>query len=63
MNQSRAAFMAGAASFLSAYADAFEADVGGDRSPGLRNPPAGDHAAGRRVNLRIDGDCRRPRVG
>ncbi|MFI2207687.1 hypothetical protein ACH47Z_45005 [Streptomyces sp. NPDC020192] len=36
VNQSRAAFMAGAAAFLAAYADAFEAEVGEDRYPGLR---------------------------
>jgi hypothetical protein len=35
VNQSRAAFMAGAAAFLAAYADAFEAEVGEDRYPGL----------------------------
>ncbi|OAL12613.1 hypothetical protein A4V12_24595 [Streptomyces noursei] len=38
VNQSRAAFMAGAAVFLAGYADAFEAEVGEDRYPGL---PAG----------------------
>ncbi|WP_404195928.1 hypothetical protein [Streptomyces tauricus] len=38
VNQARAAFMAGAASFLAAYTDAFEAEVGEDRYPG---PPAG----------------------
>ncbi|WP_207924667.1 hypothetical protein [Streptomyces aquilus] len=40
LNQSRAAFMAGAASFLAAYADAFEAEVGEDRYPGLSDSPA-----------------------
>lgn len=35
VNQSRAAFMAGAATFLAGYADAFEAEVGEDRYPGL----------------------------
>ncbi|NEB77578.1 hypothetical protein G3I40_20515 [Streptomyces sp. SID14478] len=35
VNQSRAAFMAGAASFLAAYTDAFEAEVGEDRYPAL----------------------------
>ncbi|MGW0886197.1 hypothetical protein [Streptomyces sp. NPDC002671] len=35
VNQSRAAFMAGAAAFLAGYADAFEAEVGEDRYPGL----------------------------
>lgn len=41
VNQSRAAFMAGAASFLSAYADAFEEEVGEDRYPGFTDAPAG----------------------
>ncbi|MFJ8140836.1 hypothetical protein [Streptomyces sp. NPDC096013] len=35
VNQSRAAFMAGAAAFLAAYADTFEAEIGEDRYPGL----------------------------
>ncbi|MFE0699671.1 hypothetical protein [Streptomyces sp. NPDC058872] len=35
VNQSRAAFMAGAAAFLAGYADVFEAEVGEDRYPGL----------------------------
>ncbi|MGW6007937.1 hypothetical protein [Streptomyces sp. NPDC055210] len=35
VNQSRAAFMAGAASFLAAYTEAFEAEVGEDRYPNL----------------------------
>ncbi|WP_405827295.1 MULTISPECIES: hypothetical protein [unclassified Streptomyces] len=35
VNQSRAAFMAGAATFLAGYADAFEAELGEDRYPGL----------------------------
>ncbi|MBT1188212.1 hypothetical protein HET69_30610 [Streptomyces sp. CJ_13] len=35
VNQSRAAFMAGAATFLAGYADTFEAEVGEDRYPGL----------------------------
>ncbi|PSM45340.1 hypothetical protein C6Y14_00340 [Streptomyces dioscori] len=35
VNQSRAAFMAGVASFLAAYTEAFEAEVGEDRYPGL----------------------------
>ncbi|MGW2113230.1 hypothetical protein [Streptomyces sp. NPDC001948] len=35
VNQSRAAFMAGAAAFLAAYTDEFEAEVGEDRYPGL----------------------------
>ncbi|MFD6292191.1 hypothetical protein [Streptomyces sp. NPDC060205] len=34
VNQSRAAFMAGAASFLAAYTETFEAEVGEDRYPG-----------------------------
>lgn len=41
VNQSRAAFMAGAVSFLSAYADAFETEVGEDPYPGLNDGPAG----------------------
>ncbi|MER6431676.1 hypothetical protein ABT272_28705 [Streptomyces sp900105245] len=40
VNQSRAAFMAGAASFLAAYTDAFEAEIGEDRYPGLPDQPA-----------------------
>ncbi|MFJ3763041.1 hypothetical protein [Streptomyces sp. NPDC090080] len=35
VNQSRAAFMAGAAAFLAAYAEEFEAEVGEDRYPGF----------------------------
>ncbi|MGW9210959.1 hypothetical protein ACWGR4_28720 [Embleya sp. NPDC055664] len=35
VNESRAAFMAGAATFLAAYADRFEAEFGEDRYPGL----------------------------
>ncbi|MEV7559210.1 hypothetical protein ACGFYY_16255 [Streptomyces sp. NPDC048331] len=35
VNESRAAFMAGAAAFLAAYADEFEAELGEDRYPGL----------------------------
>ncbi|MFD8078260.1 hypothetical protein ACFV3E_37050 [Streptomyces sp. NPDC059718] len=35
VNQSRAAFMAGAAAFLAAYTEKFEAEVGEDRYPGL----------------------------
>lgn len=34
VNDSRAAFMAGARSFLAAYADAFEDEFGEDRYPG-----------------------------
>ncbi|MFJ2218188.1 hypothetical protein ACIQVO_38310 [Streptomyces sp. NPDC101062] len=40
VNQSRAAFMAGATSFLTAYTEAFEAEVGEDRYPGLPDTPA-----------------------
>ncbi|MFG2306243.1 hypothetical protein [Actinacidiphila glaucinigra] len=40
VNQSRAAFMAGAASFLAAYADVFDGEVGEDRYPGLTDKPA-----------------------
>ncbi|MGV9887221.1 hypothetical protein [Streptomyces sp. NPDC003395] len=40
VNQARAAFMAGAASFLAAYTDAFDAEVGEDRYPGLTDTPA-----------------------
>ncbi|MFF9899109.1 hypothetical protein [Streptomyces longispororuber] len=40
VNQSRAAFMASAASFLASYADEFEAEVGEDRYPGLPGKPA-----------------------
>ncbi|MFF0465717.1 hypothetical protein [Streptomyces mexicanus] len=40
VNQARAAFMAGAASFLAAYTDAFDAEVGEDRYPGLPDTPA-----------------------
>ncbi|MET9083218.1 hypothetical protein ABZX77_15200 [Streptomyces sp. NPDC004237] len=40
VNQSRAAFMAGAASFLAAYTDVFDAEVGEDRYPGLPETPA-----------------------
>ncbi|MEU8892909.1 hypothetical protein [Streptomyces sp. NPDC048442] len=35
VNQSRAAFMAGAATFLAEYTDAFEAELGEDRYPNL----------------------------
>ncbi|MFJ9908909.1 hypothetical protein ACIRVK_39760 [Streptomyces sp. NPDC101152] len=38
VNQSRAAFMTGAAAFLAGYTEQFEAEVGEDRYPGL---PAG----------------------
>ncbi|MBT2408927.1 MULTISPECIES: hypothetical protein [unclassified Streptomyces] len=38
VNESRAAFMAGAAAFQAAYAEQFEAEFGEDRYPGL---PAG----------------------
>lgn len=38
VNQSRAAFMAGAAAFLAAYTDKFEEEIGEDRYPG---PPQG----------------------
>lgn len=34
VNQARAAFMAGAATFLAQYADEFEAEVGEDHYPG-----------------------------
>ncbi|WP_329460737.1 hypothetical protein [Streptomyces sp. NBC_01497] len=37
VSRSRATFMAGAATFLAGYADAFEAEVGEDRYPGLRD--------------------------
>ncbi|AWW42173.1 hypothetical protein ADL00_30515 [Streptomyces sp. AS58] len=40
LNQSRAAFMAGAAAFLAAYTEEFEAEVGEDRYPGLPVRPA-----------------------
>ncbi|TFV34497.1 hypothetical protein E4K10_42145 [Streptomyces sp. T1317-0309] len=40
VNQSRAAFMAGAAAFLAAYTEEFEAEVGEDRYPGLPGKPA-----------------------
>ncbi|MGW1615644.1 hypothetical protein ACWCQZ_40595 [Streptomyces sp. NPDC002285] len=39
VSESRAAFMAGAASFLAAYTDAFEGEVGEDRYPGLPGKP------------------------
>ncbi|MGW7196541.1 hypothetical protein [Streptomyces chryseus] len=35
VNQSRAAFMAGAAAFLAAYTVSFETELGEDRYPGL----------------------------
>lgn len=35
VDQTHAAFMAGATTFLAGYADAFEAEVGEDRYPGL----------------------------
>ncbi|MET8816480.1 hypothetical protein ABZW47_31325 [Streptomyces sp. NPDC004549] len=35
VNESRAAFIAGASAFLASYADKFEAEVGEDRYPGL----------------------------
>lgn len=35
VNQARAAFMAGAATFLAQYSEEFEAEVGEDRYPGL----------------------------
>lgn len=38
VNESRAAFMAGATAFLASYAEEFEAEFGEDRYPGL---PAG----------------------
>ncbi|MEW1642244.1 hypothetical protein [Streptomyces sp. NPDC091219] len=41
LNQSRAAFMAGASSFLAAYADVFDAELGEDRYPSLPDAPAG----------------------
>ncbi|MFE9424122.1 hypothetical protein ACFYNO_14285 [Kitasatospora sp. NPDC006697] len=37
VNESRSAFMAGAASFLASYAEQFEVEVGEDRYPGLPN--------------------------
>ncbi|MEU6602382.1 hypothetical protein [Streptomyces flaveolus] len=40
VNQARAAFMAGAASFLAAYTDVFDAEVGEDRYPGLLDTKA-----------------------
>lgn len=40
VNQSRAAFMAGPASFLAAYTDVFDAEAGEDRYPGLPDQPA-----------------------
>ncbi|KOV96351.1 hypothetical protein ADL02_08495 [Streptomyces sp. NRRL WC-3723] len=40
VNQARAAFMAGAASFLAAYTDVFDAEVGEDRYPGLPDTKA-----------------------
>ncbi|MFE4579518.1 hypothetical protein [Streptomyces chartreusis] len=40
VNQSRAAFMAGAAAFLAAYTEEFEEEVGEDRYPGLPDKPA-----------------------
>ncbi|MGC0420133.1 hypothetical protein [Embleya sp. AB8] len=40
VNESRAAFMAGAATFLAAYTDRFEAEFGEDRYPGLPAGPA-----------------------
>lgn len=40
VNQARAAFMAGATSFLAAYTDVFDAEVGEDRYPGLPDTPA-----------------------
>ncbi|MBT2449709.1 hypothetical protein J7F03_22030 [Streptomyces sp. ISL-43] len=40
VNESRAAFMAGAAAFLASYADRFEAEFGEDRYPGLPAGPA-----------------------
>ncbi|MFF0764751.1 hypothetical protein ACIRH0_33720 [Streptomyces sp. NPDC093675] len=40
VNQSRAAFMAGAAAFLAAYTEEFEAEVDEDRYPGLPGKPA-----------------------
>ena len=39
VSQSRASFMAGAAAFLASYADAFEAEFGEDRYPGLLDGP------------------------
>lgn len=35
VNQARAAFMGGAAAFLAGYTEAFEAEIGEDRYPGL----------------------------
>ncbi|MEV6211386.1 hypothetical protein [Kitasatospora sp. NPDC051914] len=43
VNESRAAFMAGAQAFIASYADAFEAEFGEDRYPGL--PAAADEAS------------------
>ncbi|WP_256726282.1 hypothetical protein [Streptomyces sp. MNU77] len=40
VNQTRAAFMAGASSFLAAYTDVFDAEVGEDRYPGLPDTTA-----------------------
>ncbi|KOU23451.1 hypothetical protein ADK52_17660 [Streptomyces sp. WM6372] len=41
VNESRAAFMAGATAFLASYADQFEEELGEDRYPGLPAVPAG----------------------
>ncbi|MET9879028.1 hypothetical protein ABZZ36_31005 [Actinacidiphila glaucinigra] len=40
VNHSRAAFMAGAASFLAAYTDVLDDEVGEDRHPGRTDKPA-----------------------
>ncbi|MFC7220701.1 hypothetical protein ACFQLX_21435 [Streptomyces polyrhachis] len=40
VNESRTAFMAGAAAFLASYTELFEAEVGEDRYPGLAEGPA-----------------------
>ncbi|WP_034094909.1 hypothetical protein [Streptacidiphilus albus] len=42
VNESRAAFMAGASAFLASYADRFEAEFGEDRYPGLPDGLAQD---------------------
>jgi hypothetical protein len=40
VDQTRAAFMAGATTFLAEYADTFEEEIGEDRYPGLPDGPA-----------------------
>ena len=42
VNESRAAFMAGASAFLASYADRFETEFGEDRYPGLPDGLAQD---------------------